>query len=183
MGDYIVPIALLIILVISWEKMVEWFEDTFDFSEPKVPKYAPPVKRWRPSAPALLQPQDDKIRIADLPVNLPILSSFPPPVEEDKDEYHMGKKVLCRKCDYLVRGNCIRGIADAPRATFCAIYLHKNSPEARRLRKERDGIEATARADTPPAQSCGGDNEIGSVVAANDTSTPRHEILLSSIKD
>ncbi len=119
-------LSVLIVLFIGY-----CIDQYFDLSAKGPWKLERPPQKW----PAPLEPVKKEL----LPVK--VLEPALQPSEIKKEILPVASKALCRKCAYLDRGECMRGISGAPHVHTCAVYVKRKSKAGRQVLKELKELE------------------------------------------
>ena len=98
-----------------------------------------------------------------------------PQLPERKEIVPMPKKSMCRRCVYIDKGECLRGVKEAPKVFSCEIFVNRKSPTGRQIKKELREIDVLS-------SSCGGEGSPPATVEDKKDKTDRSEIILSNME-
>ena len=174
MVEYFVLIVVSILVVL----FINWWDDEPLEKIPVIRRHVPFPPRAvvvTPPVP-LSRGKEQKIGIADLPINSPILSHLPAVVTNEEKDDDMAKKSLCRKCFWLDRGTCERGNLEAPKVYTCHMYTNKKGSEAAKLRREQASLEKQAQS---ASGDCGAAEFCDAGATTENTGTQRSTVILS----
>ena len=97
-----------------------------------------------------------------------------PQLPERKEIVQVPKKSMCRRCVYIDKGECLRGVKEAPKVFSCELFVNRKSPAGRQIKKELREMETQM-------PSCEGEG-LPATAEEKEKKTDRSEIILSNME-